>query len=84
VVQLYVRDVAASVARPEKELRAFAKVELAPGETRTVRFTLAPRALSFWDPARGDWFAEPGEFELGIGASAQDLRVRASFELEPA
>jgi len=79
-----VRDVAASVARPEKELRAFAKVELAPGETRTVRFTLEPRALSFWDPQRKDWFAEPGEFELCVGASSQDLRSRAAFVLEPA
>jgi beta-glucosidase len=84
VVQLYVRDVAATVARPEKELRAFAKVELAPGETRRVRFALAPRAFSFWDPARKDWVAEPGEFELCVGASSRDIRARASVELEPA
>jgi beta-glucosidase len=84
VVQLYVRDAEASVARPEKELRAFAKLELAPGESRTVRFTLEPRALSFWDPERKDWTAEPGEFEVCVGASSQDLRGRAAFVLEPA
>ncbi|HXZ84175.1 MAG TPA: glycoside hydrolase family 3 C-terminal domain-containing protein [Myxococcota bacterium] len=84
VVQLYVRDLAASVARPEQELRAFEKVALAPGESRRVRFTLEPRALSFWDPALGNWVAEPGEFELCVGASSQDVRCRASFVLEPA
>ncbi|HTO69191.1 MAG TPA: glycoside hydrolase family 3 C-terminal domain-containing protein [Myxococcota bacterium] len=84
VVQLYVRDLAASVARPEKELRAFAKLALEPGETQVVRFALEPRALSFWEPARKDWVAEPGEFELSVGASSRDIRCRAGFALEPA
>lgn len=84
VVQVYVRDVAARVARPERELRAFAKVPLAPGETRTVQITLAPRAFAFWDAGVRDWVAEPGEFELFVGASSRDLRARASVVLEPA
>ena len=82
VVQLYVRDVASRLARPEQELRAFAKLALAPGETRTVRFTLDARALSYWDPAAPGWVAEPGEFELRAGASSRDIRARASFTLE--
>ncbi|MFI5317354.1 MAG: beta-glucosidase family protein [Myxococcota bacterium] len=84
VVQVYVRDVASRVARPEKELRAFAKIMVPPGETRSVRVTLAPRAFAFWDPASRDWVAEPGEFEILVGASASDLRARASVTLGPA
>jgi beta-glucosidase len=84
VVQVYVRDVAARVARPELELRAFAKVALAPGETRSVSFTLGPRAFAYWDSQTADWVAEPGEFELCVGASSRDLRARASIVLDPA
>ena len=84
VVQLYVRDPESRVTRPERELRAFAKVSLAPGETRTVAFTLAPRAFSHWDEGARNWIAEPGEFELCVGASSRDLRARASVVLEPA
>ena len=84
VVQVYVRDVAARVARPERELRAFAKPSLAPGETHTVQLTLGPRAFAFWDAVSRDWVAEPGEFELFVGASSRDVRARASVVLEPA
>ncbi|MDZ4826448.1 MAG: glycoside hydrolase family 3 C-terminal domain-containing protein, partial [Actinomycetota bacterium] len=64
VVQCYVRDVEASVARPLQELKAFAKVMLEPGEHRDVTFTLDDRAFAFWDVDRSDWTAEPGDFEL--------------------
>jgi beta-glucosidase len=84
VVQLYLRDVASRVQRPEKELRAFAKVELAPGERRELRFTLAPRAFAAWDPGAGDWVAEPGEFEILVGASSREICARAAVLLEPA
>jgi beta-glucosidase len=84
VVQLYLRDVASSVQRPEKELRAFAKVELGPGERRELRFTLAPRAFAAWDPGAGDWVAEPGEFEILVGASSREICARAAVLLEPA
>jgi beta-glucosidase len=79
VVQLYLHDAQASAARPEQELRAFAKVELAPGETRTLRFTLGERDLAFWDAARHAFAAEPGDFELRAGSSSADLRARARF-----
>jgi beta-glucosidase len=82
VVQLYVRDLVSRLLRPEQELRAFAKLSLEPGETKTVEFTLDARALSYWDPDRQAWVAEPGEFELRAGASSRDIRARARFTLE--
>jgi beta-glucosidase len=81
VVQLYVADPEASVARPPQELRAFAKVALAPGERRTVRLPLGVAALSFWDPARRAWVAEAGEYEARIGRSSRDLRAAVRFRL---
>jgi beta-glucosidase len=80
VVQCYVHDVEASVERPAQELRAFAKVELDPGETQPVRLTLGPRAFAYWDVGRGDWFVEPGAFELRIGASSRDIRQRVTVQ----
>jgi beta-glucosidase len=75
VVQLYVRDLGASVARPDKELKAFAKIALQPGERQTVRFQLGPRAFAFHDPSRREWVVEPGEFELLLGTSSRDVRA---------
>ena len=57
------------------------RVELQPGESRTLSFELAPQALAFWDPATGGWRAEAGAFELCAGRSARDLRSRARFVL---
>jgi beta-glucosidase len=79
VVQLYVRDVEASLRRPEKELKGFAKVVIEPGRTERVRFTLDDRAFSFWDTQSGGWRVEPGEFELLVGASSADIRARAGY-----
>jgi beta-glucosidase len=81
VVQLYVRDEAASVPRPEKELKAFAKLTLRPGETGTVTLPLGMRALAWFDEKSAAWIAEPGTFEALVGASSQDIRARASFRL---
>jgi beta-glucosidase len=78
VVQLYVADLASSVSRPPKELKAFAKISLEPGETKEVAFTLDARAFSFWED---DWVLEPGEFELLCGSSSRDIRARASITL---
>jgi beta-glucosidase len=75
VVELYVRDVAARVPRPEQELKAFVKVELAPGEAREVEIELGRRAFSYYDPERHDWVLEPGEFELRVGSSSRDIRL---------
>lgn len=81
VVQLYVRDAAASLPRPPKELKRFAKISLAPGEAQIVRFELDERDLAFYDPDRKAWVAEPGEFEVLIGSSSRDIRARALFRL---
>jgi beta-glucosidase len=74
VVQLYVGDAESTVRRPRKELKAFAKVALDPGESRMVTLDLDDRAFAFWDAQTHDWRAESGAFELHIGASSRDIR----------
>jgi beta-glucosidase len=80
-VQLYVRDVEASVERPERELRGFAKVALAPGATGIATITLGPRAFAFWDDAARCWRAEAGAFELIAARSSRDLVGSTTIEL---
>ena len=84
VVQLYVRDLVSSLTRPEKELKAFAKVALEPGETQTVTFSLGRDALSFYNPAYRQWVVEPGEFEVLIGSSSHDIRLASRFAVKAA
>jgi beta-glucosidase len=72
-VQVYVRDKIASLTRPVKELKAFERVTLAPGETRTLRFTLDERAFHFWN-AEMKRVVEPGEFEIMAGPNSVDLK----------
>ena len=67
VVQLYVGDAECSVPRPPRELKAFQKVRLEPGETRTVRFALGRDAFAFFHPGQGRWVVEAGEFEITVG-----------------
>ena len=81
VVQLYVRDPQSALIRPEKELKGFAKVALAPGETQTVNLRLDRRALAYYDDGPRRWVAEAGEFQVLIGRSAQDIRLTATFQL---
>jgi len=81
IIQAYVRDVDSSLVRPVKELKGFAKVELAPGETKIVSISLNQRSFAFYDPQRGDWIVEPGIFELLIGSSSRDIRASAKIEL---
>ncbi len=75
VAQVYVRDVESTVFRPDKELKGFAKVELAPGEAKTVEVTLGPRAFAFYDVPARRWVVERGEFEVLVGASSRDIRL---------
>ncbi len=84
VVQLYVRDPQSRLVRPPKELKGFRKVDLAPGETKTISFTLTTKDLSYYDPAQPGWVAEPGEFEVLLGSSSRDIRARARFTLQGA
>jgi beta-glucosidase len=80
VVQLYVSDLEATVSRPERELKAFAKVKLDSGETASVRLELDQRSFAFWDEISDDWVVEPGEFDLHLGSSSRDLRRRVRIE----
>jgi beta-glucosidase len=80
-VQLYMHDKKSSVDRPYKELKAFQKVFLQPGETQTVSLTIDRSALSFYDDRVGEWTAEPGDFEALIGTSSANIVARVGFEL---
>jgi beta-glucosidase len=82
IVQLYIHDAEASVPRPPQELKGFQKLLLQPGETKTASFTITRRDLSFWDVATHGWKAEPGQFEIRLGASSRDIRAKAVFELK--
>jgi beta-glucosidase len=80
VVQLYVRDPIASVARPVLELRGFKRIELGAGQRKRVTFSLAPEQFAFFS-ARGQWLIEAGRIDFWIGASSADLRASGSFEI---
>ena len=73
-------DAEATVARPQQELKAFAKVWLDPGESRDLTLPLDERAFSFWDITAHAWTAEPGEFELRIGSSSRAIAHRLTIE----
>ena len=79
VVQLYVRDVEASVKRPKKQLMAFERISLRPAEARSVSFTVRPERLGFWDEPRKAWIVEPGAFEVMVGGSSADVRLKAEI-----
>lgn len=74
VAQLYIRDPESSLPRPTKELKGFEKVSLNPGESKKVEIKLNQRALQFYDPQQMKWIAEPGLFEILIGASSRDIK----------
>ncbi len=81
IVQVYVRDQQASLQRPEKELKAFAKVQLEPGERKTITLSIGRDALAYYDDLAHEWVAEAGEFEVLVGSSSQEIPARATFAL---
>ena len=81
-VQLYVRDVESAVRRPVRELRAFEKIALQPGEIKTVTFTLDKRAFACWEPKCHDFFVESGEYVIEIGESCRDIRITQPVQVE--
>jgi beta-glucosidase len=83
VVQCYVHDQKASVPRPWRELKAFQKVMLEPGETKTVSMVLDAADFSFWDIRTSEWMLEPGAFELLIGNSSRDVQQTVTIEVSP-
>jgi beta-glucosidase len=80
VVQLYLRDLVASLARPLKELKGFQKVALKPGERKRISFTIDRQTLSFFNRQLA-WGAEPGAFELMLGSASDDIRIHTRLEL---
>lgn len=81
VIQLYVADPESSVQRPTKELKAFDKIELKPGESKEVSFTLNKRDFSYYSKVYNRWLAESGKFEILIGSSSRDIRLQGSLTL---
>jgi beta-glucosidase len=82
IAQLYVGDRHAPVPRPPKELKGFARVDLAPGETKRVQLLLDRRALSYFDVGTKAWRAEPGVFDLLIGSSSQRIELSGKLVLK--
>lgn len=82
VVQVYVRDLKSGLVRPPKELKNFAKVELRPGETKTVTLKLDFRAFAYYHPAHKQWITEDGEFDLLIGSSSTDIHCVQTVTLQ--
>ncbi len=81
VCQLYVKDVFAPVSRPEKELKGFTKIALAPGQSKRVTLTLDARSFAYYDVVNGGWRVDGGEYELLVGASSRDIRLTEKLSL---
>jgi beta-glucosidase len=81
VVELYVHDGHSKIDRPVRELKGFKRLELKPGETKTVSFDLDRSAFEYWSPQRKEWTLDPGTFEVQVGASSRDIRLKAPVEI---
>jgi beta-glucosidase len=81
IVQVYVREQRPRVVRPEKELKAFAKVTLQPGEEKTVSFGLEDRDFAYYDTMERKWVVNSGKFDILVGASSQDIRLMQTIDL---
>jgi beta-glucosidase len=81
IIQLYVKDIESKVNRPEKELKGFEKIQLEPGEEKTVIFTLDKRAFAYYNTEIKDWYVESGEFELLIGKSSKDIILKEKVKV---
>lgn len=84
VAQLYVRAGHSGLPRPEKELKGFAKVSLAPGETKTVRIGLNARSFAYYSPEKHSWVVDAGDFGILIGSSSRDIRLQAPYPIASA
>jgi beta-glucosidase len=81
IVQLYIRDVESKVNRPEKELKGFEKIELAPGEEKTVTFKLDKRSFAYYNTEIRDWYVESGEFEILVGKSSKEIELKETVKV---
>jgi beta-glucosidase len=75
VAQLYIQDIESSLPRPVKELKGFKKIFIKPGETKIVKLTLEKKDFAFWDINKHDWYVEPGNFNILVGSSSNDIRL---------
>jgi len=81
IIQLYVKDIESKVNRTEKELKGFEKIQLEPGEEKTVIFTLDKRAFAYYNTDLKDWYVESGEFEILIGKSSKDIILKETVKV---
>ena len=81
VAQLYVSDPSAKASRPERELKGFDKVSLAPGETKRVTISLDARAFSYWDETRHNWTLDPGKFVIRVGDSSENTPLQRDLTI---
>lgn len=81
VVELYIHDPSPKIDKPVRELKGFAKVDLAPGETKTVTIPVTPRDLAYFDVPGKQWKADAGDYEIQVGASSRDIRQKAIVHL---
>jgi beta-glucosidase len=84
IIQLYVRDVESTAFRPEKELKGFTKVDLQPDEETEVILELNSRAFAYYEPRLNDWHVEAGTFEIMVGASSANIRLKAKVQVNSA
>jgi beta-glucosidase len=82
VVQIYIHDGHSKIDRPVHELKGFARVELKPGESQKLLVRIDRSAFSYWSPEKKDWVIEPGTFEVQVGASSRDIRLKEQVELK--
>jgi len=80
VIQLYIRDDVSSVTTYDKVLRGFERIHLLPDEEKTVKFTITPQHLGFWNK-NNEFVVEPGTFSVMLGASSEDIKLNGSFEI---
>ena len=80
-VELYVSDVFSAASRPKKELKGFEKVSLAPGEVKSVSFTLDSRSFAYYNTSLHRWYVENGAFEILVGASSRDIRLKEKITI---
>jgi beta-glucosidase len=81
VVQLYVHDGHSKIDRPAHELKGFSRVELNPGESKTIELQLDNSAFQYWSPTTKQWTLDPGTFEIQVGASSRDIRLKAPVQI---
>ena len=83
VVELYIHDGHSSVDRPLQELKGFQRVDLEPGQSKDVHFALDRTSIAFYSPTKKNWVTEPGRFDVLVGSSSRDIRVKGSFIVKP-